>query len=349
MQYHDLAPNHRISRVIKGGWQLAGGHGAIDRQTSIDDMIAFCDVGITTFDCADIYTGVEELIGAFRVEYARQRGADALDMIKVHTKFVPDLGNLASLSRADVSTAIDTSLKRLGMDQLNLVQFHWWDYTVDRQVEVATWLTDLRAQGKIANIGGTNFDTSQVRRLLEAGVPLVSMQVQHSLIDDRPSRAMASLAQGNGISLLCYGSVAGGLFSERWLGVPEPEQPMENRSLVKYKLIVDEFGGWDLFQQLLQTLSIIAERRNSDIASIASRAMLDRDGVAAVIVGARNRSHLERNLQIPDLALTEQDLAQIDDVLAQANPVPGDVYTLERDKSGRHGSIMKYNLNTAGH
>jgi aryl-alcohol dehydrogenase-like predicted oxidoreductase len=69
MEYTDLAPGHRISRVIKGGWQLAGGHGAIDRATSIEDMIAFADAGITTFDCADIYTGVEEMIGAFRTEY----------------------------------------------------------------------------------------------------------------------------------------------------------------------------------------------------------------------------------------------------------------------------------------
>ena len=58
MQTFDLAPDHRISRVIKGGWQLAGGHGRIDRDSSIDDMVAFADAGITTFDCADIYTGV---------------------------------------------------------------------------------------------------------------------------------------------------------------------------------------------------------------------------------------------------------------------------------------------------
>jgi aryl-alcohol dehydrogenase-like predicted oxidoreductase len=99
MQTYDLAPGHRISRVIKGGWQLAGGHGEIDRQASIEDMIAFADSGITTFDCADIYTGVEALIGDFRKEYERVRGAEALGKIKVHTKFVPDLGNLATLTK----------------------------------------------------------------------------------------------------------------------------------------------------------------------------------------------------------------------------------------------------------
>lgn len=349
MQTVELAPGHRISRVIKGGWQLAGGHGAVDREAGIHDMIAFADAGITTFDCADIYTGVEAMIGDFRAEYRRVRGSEALAKIKVHTKFVPDLGKLAALSRDDVVKAIDTSLDRLNVDRIDLVQFHWWDYEIDRQVEVAGWLAELRAQGKIANIGGTNFDTTQVSRLLEAGIPLVSMQVQYSLIDDRPSRKMAELASSAGIGLLCYGSVAGGLFAERMLGAPEPEAPFENRSLIKYKLIVDEFGGWTLFQELLAVLSDIATRHNSDIATVASRAVLERPGVAAVIVGARNRNHLHRNLSIPGLALSDEDFGRINAVLARANAVPGDVYTLERDRNGKHGAVMKYNLNKEGH
>lgn len=349
MQSVELAPGHRISRVIKGGWQLAGGHGAVDRQAGIEDMIAFADAGITTFDCADIYTGVEALIGAFREEYARMRGSEALARIKVHTKFVPDLGDLAKLSKADVAKAIETSLIRLGMERLDLVQFHWWDYEIDRQVEVATWLAELRQAGKIANIGGTNFDTRQMQRILDAGVQLASMQVQYSLIDDRPSRSMAAAASSAGVSLLCYGSVGGGLLSERSLGAPEPQPPFENRSVIKYQLIVDEIGGWALFQELLKVLSAIARRHDSDIASVASRAVLERPGVAAVIVGARNRSHLDRNLGIPGLALTKEDFAQINHVLARAEPVPGDVYALERDRNGKHGSVMKYNLNTQGH
>ncbi|MFV0491743.1 MAG: aldo/keto reductase [Pseudorhodobacter sp.] len=349
MQEVELAPGHRISRVIKGGWQLAGGHGAVNHQTAIADMAAYADAGIVTFDCADIYIGVEDLIGAFRKDYRNNRGQAALDRIRVHTKFVPDLGILSKIDRTGVEHAIDTSLKRLGQERLDLVQFHWWDYEVDRQVEVAGWLGDLRRKGKIANIGGTNFDAEQTGRILEAGVPLVSMQVQYSLIDRRPARHLAPLATNAGVHFLCYGSVAGGFMSEYWLGKPAPHDPLENRSLAKYLLMIDEFGGWDLFQALLQRLGGIAKRHGTDIASIASRAVLERDGVAAVIVGARNRSHLERNAAIPDLALTAEDLAGIDAILAQGNPIPGDVYTLERDREGRHGAVMKYNLNKDGH
>ncbi|HVT52434.1 MAG TPA: aldo/keto reductase, partial [Dongiaceae bacterium] len=63
MEYSTLRPGYRISRVIRGGWQLAGGHGEIDREAAVADLVASAEAGITTFDCADIYTGVEELIG----------------------------------------------------------------------------------------------------------------------------------------------------------------------------------------------------------------------------------------------------------------------------------------------
>ena len=159
MQRTRLAPDHEISRVIRGGWQMAGGHGAIDSAAAVEDMVAFADAGITTFDCADIYTGVEDLIGAFRARYGAIRGAEALARIKVHTKCVPDLDLLPRLTRADVAGLIDRSLRRLATDRLDLVQLHWWDYAVPGWLEAAEWLGELRAAGKIGHIGGTNFDT----------------------------------------------------------------------------------------------------------------------------------------------------------------------------------------------
>ncbi|WAJ28127.1 aldo/keto reductase [Antarcticirhabdus aurantiaca] len=345
MQTADLAPGYRISRVIRGNWQLAGGHGAVDREAAVADLFAFADAGITTFDCADIYTGVEEIIGLFRERTLAERGAQAADAIRVHTKFVPDLDALGTITRVDVEAAIDTSLKRLRTERLDLVQFHWWDYAVPRYVEVAGWLDELRRAGKIAHVGGTNFDTPRAAELRAAGLPLFSMQVQYSLLDRRPERKLLAEAASSGMAILCYGTVAGGFLSDKWLGVPEPREPLENRSLTKYKLIIDEVGGWELFQALLSALRGIADRRGTDIATVASRAVLERPGVSAVIVGARNRAHLPANLAISDMLFTAEDAAAIDAVLADANPVPGDVYELERDRTGRHGSIMKYGLN----
>lgn len=337
-----------VSRVIRGGWQLAGGHGVVDRTTAVDDMIAFADAGITTFDCADIYTGVEELIGAFRDAYRNARGEEALSRIRVHTKMVPDLDKLIGIDKAHVEALIDRSRARLRCETLDLVQFHWWDYNAPGWLEVALWLKELREAGKIRNIGVTNFDSDHLAAMLAAGVPVVSAQVQYSVLDARAEKRMAGLAARHGLSFLCYGTVAGGFLSEKWLGQPDPGEALENRSLVKYKLIIDDFGGWDLFQALLATLKRVAERHGTDIASVASRYVLDRPQVGAVIVGARNRSHLASNLGILALRLTHDDMAEISSVLASRQDLDGDVYTLERDRYGRHGRIMKYNLNDKG-
>ena len=340
-----LAEGYEISRVIRGGWQLSGSHSGSVSDTPVEDMMAFADAGITTFDCADIYTGVEDLIGQFRLRYAALRGADALKAVKVHTKFVPDLDVLPRISKAYVEGVIDTSLRRLNMERLDLVQFHWWTYGVDRWLETAGWLNELRQAGKIDRIGGTNFDTEHVLAIMQSGVPLTTLQVQYSPLDRRPGRTLAAAAAANGIALLCYGTVAGGFLGNRWLGKPEPTGALENRSLVKYKLIIDDFGGWETFQSLLHTLDAVARRHGADIATVASAWSLTLPSVAAVIVGARSRDHLAANVAISALQLTPRDHLEIAAALAASSELEGDVYALERDIAGRHGSIMKYNLN----
>lgn len=340
-----LRPGYEISRIIIGGWQFAGGHGPVDREAAVAALGAFAEAGILTFDCADIYTGVEELLGAMRAGIAQRHGKAAAARIKVHTKCVPDLDKLAEVDRAYIRNGIETSLRRLRTERLDLVQFHWWDYTVPGGLEAASWLAELQREGKIDRIGGTNFDTPHTAGLVAAGIDLVSMQVQYSLLDNRPEHGLTAFCRENSMRLLCYGTVAGGFLSERWLGVPEPKPPLENRSLTKYKLIIDDFGGWALFQELLTVLAAVARRHGSDIASVASRAILDRPMVAAVIVGARNPAHLAANIAMTALSLDREDHDAINAVLARRQGPAGDTFTLERDRNGRHGSIMKYNLN----
>ena len=340
-----LSPGYDISRVIRGGWQLAGGHGAVDRESAVDDLLAAFDAGITTFDCADIYTGVEELHGRFRRRLHDERGTAATGRLRIHTKLVPDLDRLARVDKPAIEAIVDQSRRRLGTDRLDLVQFHWWDYEVQRYLDVVGWLGELRRAGKINGIGLTNFDTVRTQEILASGVGIVSLQVQYSLLDRRVERALLPLARRHGLSLFCYGTVAGGFLSERWLGRGEPHPPLENRSLTKYKLIIDDFGGWQLFQDLLAAARRVAERHGTDVATVASRFVLDRPGVTAVIVGARNRWHLSQNVAIGSLRLTEEDKAELGAVIARAHPIGGDFYDAERDRAGRHGSIMKYNLN----
>jgi aryl-alcohol dehydrogenase-like predicted oxidoreductase len=131
------------------------------------------------------------------------------------------------------------------------------------------------------------------------------------------------------------------------LDAPAPPQELGNRSLTKYKLVIEDFGSWEDFQTLLRVLRDIALKHHTDIATVASRLILDRPQVAAVIIGAVNSSHLASHGQLTHLNLSDQDRASVAHITSQRRGPPGDVYELERDRTGRHGRIMKYNLSSA--
>ena len=341
----ELQPDYSISSVIKGGWHLSGGHGKISEEQAIEDMYHFVKAGITTFDCADIYTGVEAMIGQFRKKYKAAFLAGDLPPIQVHTKYVPDYNALATLTKEETTRIIDRSLQRLGVEQLDLVQFAWWDYQFPKYLETAVHLSDLQKAGKIRFLGVTNFDHTRIQELLDAGVKIASNQVQYSVLDQRVETKITALAKKHNIPYLCYGAVAGGFLSDRYLNAPDPLPPLENRSLTKYRLIIDEFGGYDLFQKALNVLRTIADEHKVGIAEVACKYILEKPMVGAVIVGARNRNHLRSLQKIDSFTLSEDNLTAINTIVAESKGPNGPFYELERDKTGKHGSIMKYNLN----
>lgn len=330
-----------LDRVIVGGWQLAAGHGR-DVEDGATVLAAYLAAGFRVFDAADIYTGVETLLGEVIAAHGLTREA------RLHTKLVPDLGVLGRYTADDVARAVDRSLARLRVDALDLVQFHWWDLAVPGYLAALEALAELRRQGKVRAIGLTNFDRARLAEILDHGVPVASLQAQVSLLDRRARGGLADLAAAHGLDLLAYGSVAGGLLSDTWLGRPAPVGDPENRSLVKYLLIVDEVGGWGALQGLLRELRAIADEHGSDIATIASAYALCQPGVRACIVGVRSRRHLARHLELRHaITLGDAEIARLEHARAAYSEVPGEVYELERDREGRHGRVMKYGLNRA--
>lgn len=337
----EIAPGYSISRLLKGGWHLSSGHSSeVDRGQAIADMAAFVEAGITSFDCADHYLGVEQLIGDFRRAYPELAGK-----VQVHTKYVPDFEALATLTRADTERVIDRSLRRLGVETLDLVQYYWWDLSVPGAIDTALVLADLVRAGKIRYLGLTNFSTDQMADFVEAGVPVLVNQLQYSLVDNRPEARQVDYCRKHGIALLTYGHLLGGFISETWLGAEEPEEPYANRSLRKYKLIIDDFGGWTLFQELLAALTGIGKRYGVGPGEVALRWTLDRPGVAGCIVGATSTRHLERNVSVFGLTLSGDDRAALAAICDRRTGPQGDCYELESDSEGRHGRIMRRNQN----
>lgn len=345
-----LTGDYSVSRVIKGNWQLSTGHmpgQMFDREQAIKDMRAFVDRGITTFDFGDIYLGVEELIGECIDALRKEFGKSARNMIQLHTKYVPDVDTLRNHSFSDVAQVIDRSCKRLRVDVLDLVQFHWWNYQTPGYVDALLHLQTLQRHGKIRLLGVTNFDVSRMQEFLDAGIRPATAQVQYSVLDRRPENGLVDLCRKNDIQLLCYGTVAGGFLSGQYINAPEPVGAFANRSLTKYKLIIDECGGWEMFQELLHALDAIAQKHRCSVSTVASAFVLGKPQVAAVIVGARDRSFLDENARIASLRLDAEDHAAIERVLSRSRGPCGDVYDLERNDA-KHSMIMQKQNNRSG-
>ena len=316
-----------VCRVLNGMWQVSGAHGAIDPEGAIREMFSYVDAGFTTWDLADHYGPAEDFVGEFRRRLAAQRGEEALDGIQAFTKWVPRPG---PMTRQVVEGNVDISRRRMGMERLDLLQFHWWDYRDNRYLDALSHLADLRDEGWLREVALTNFDTQRMRDIADHGVRIVSNQVQYSLIDRRPEGAMAAFCQESGSSLLAYGTVCGGLLSDRYLGQPEPATGQLNTaSLRKYKQMIDAWGGWALFQELLKTLRSVADLHDASIANVAVRYVLDRPAVAGVIVGARLgvAEHIAENARVFSFELEAQDLEAIESVLDRSR----DLYKLIGD------------------
>ena len=257
----ELAPGFSTCRLLNGMWQVSGAHGAIDPARAIEEMHAYHDAGFTTWDLADHYGPAEDFIGVFRHELAQRHGEVAASNLQAFTKWVPSPG---PMTRDVVATNVDRARRRMGAEVVDLMQFHWWDYSDERYLDALEHLTTLRDEGAIRHLALTNFDTAHTERILDAGIRIVSNQVQYSLIDLRPEVALTPLCLEHGVQLLTYGTLAGGFLTERYLDQPEPSAgSLETASLGKYKQMIDSWGGWDLLQSLSRTLAIASTRPGS--------------------------------------------------------------------------------------
>ena len=318
----ELAPGFSVSRVLTGLWQIADMErfgSTVDPDEGAAAMRAYVDAGLTTFDMADHYGSAELIAGRYRETHHPEAPAELL------TKWVPTPG---PQTREDVRAAVERALDRMQSDRIDLLQFHAWVYPDPGWLECLFWLQELKDEGLIRHLGLTNVDTAHLRMVLASGIDVVSNQVCYSLLDRRPAGSMAALCAEFGVQLLCYGTVAGGLLSERWLGQPEPrtEAELGTWSRMKYKRFLDEACPWDTFQELLAAVDGVAKRLGVSVANVACRYVLEQPGVGGIIVGARlgERAHVEDTLRLFQFSLDDAARDVLDTALARLRPIPGE-------------------------
>ncbi|GAX74330.1 hypothetical protein CEUSTIGMA_g1779.t1 [Chlamydomonas eustigma] len=321
-----------ISRVIKGCWQLSGGHrGDSDTDhtsgsVAINDFQDFYRAGITSWDCADHYGPAEELIG----RYLKDHPSEAQN-VQVLTKLCVFSGaEMSTLNKGYISRAVDLSRSRLGVPSIDVMQFYWGDYNQPKYTDAMLYLAETQAEGRVKHLGVTNFDVPRMQRIVDKGVSLSTNQLSYSLLDTRPENGCSDFCQANGINMICYGVLAGGFLSEKYLGVPLNQVKIDTSSKGKYGRVIVERGGWSWFQGLLKVLDQVAKKHQSSISNVASKWVLDKPGVAGIILGARNADHVKDHVALFELALDMEDRGKIHEILSTGNRPRGDSYSWER-------------------
>lgn len=316
----DLGPGLSISRLVCGLWQVADlekDGTTLDPERSADALDAYARAGFDTFDMADHYGSAELITG--RLLARRGKGAERP---LAFTKWCPEPGPMtAEVVRRGVQDRLD----RLGVDRVDLLQFHWWTFEHPAWLDALHEMARLQAEGLIGAIGVTNFDAAHLAVALADGVPILTNQVSFSLIDRRAAGALSELCRAKGVKLLAYGTLCGGFLSDRWLGRSEPAS-MPDWSRSKYKRFIDAAGGWGVFQGILQAAADVARKHRVSLSNVATRWVLEHEAVAAAIIGARlgQSEHRADNLGVFGFALDAEDRGRLDEAFAAATPIPGD-------------------------
>lgn len=317
----DIATGFRVSRIITGLWQIADierKEGPLDVATSASHLSNYVASGFTTFDMADHYGSSELIAGHFRNHHAHG------DRTQLLTKWVPPPGKI---SRESVREAVQASLARMQSQMIDLMQFHAWRYADPSWLDGLFYLDELRQEGLIRFLGVTNFDAVHLKMALDSGIPIVSNQVCHSLIDRRANADLRRVCQDYPVNLLAFGTLAGGFLTDKWHKQKEPaNDDLTTWSEMKYKRFIDVAGGWEIFQNLLNVCKSIADKYGVSIANIACHSVLQNPAVAAIIVGARlgQSEHIKQNQKVLNLDLDTEDLESIRDAQKQLQPIPGD-------------------------
>ncbi|KAF2635881.1 Aldo/keto reductase [Massarina eburnea CBS 473.64] len=298
-----------LPRLFSGLWQLSSpSWGTASTHKIRQQFSAYAAKGFTAYDMADHYGDAEVIFGKFRASCSNP---DALFGATKYCIFTP-----STITQEVVQANVTERCQRMASNHIDLLQFHWQFYADPQYIQALQYLQE---DPRVHLIGLCNFDTHHMEQVISAGIKVQTNQVQFSLIDSRPMFKMGEVCTKHDVKLLTYGTLCGGFIAEKWLGQPEPELFLQDitPSQRKYYEMILNWGGWALFQDLLETLKKIADKHNVSISNVATRWVLDFKYVGAVIVGTRMgvSEHADENLAAFGWKLEESDQISIQAIL----------------------------------
>lgn len=322
MQYHPLGKTDlRVSRLCLGcmtfGEPDRGNHAwTLPEESSRPIIQHALEGGINFFDTANSYSdgSSEEIVGRALHDFARR------DDVVVATKVYFPSGDLTEgLSRAQIMRSIDDSLRRLGMEYVDLLQIHRWDYNTPIE-ETLEALNDVVKAGKARYIGASSMHASQFAQALELQAQhgwarFVTMQDHYNLIYREEERDMLPLCAREGVAVIPWSPLARGRLTRPW-------------GETTARLVSDTVGK-DLYDnteasdaKIAERLAAIAEDLGATRAQVALAWLLSKPGVTAPVIGTSREEQLDELLNAVDITLKPEQIAELETPY-QPHPVVG--------------------------
>ena len=300
-----------VSRICLGcmsfGVPDRGAHPwSLDEDASRPVLRRAVELGITFFDTANVYSDgtSEEIVGRALKEYGRRD--ELVIATKVHGR-MHEGPNGAGLSRKAILSAIDASLARLGTDYVDLYQIHRWDPRTPVE-ETMEALHDVVRAGKARYLGASSmwawqFSKAQYTARAHGWTPFVSMQDHYNLLNREEEREMFPLCADQGVGVIPWSPLARGLLTREWGTRTERSE-------------TDEFGktlyGED-DRAVVDAVGRVAQARGVPRAQVALAWVMRNPVVTGPIIGATRRGHLEDAVAAVDLALEDDEVAQLEE------------------------------------
>lgn len=302
----------KLPAVSLGLWHNFGGVDVFENGRAIVGK-AF-DLGVTHFDLANNYGpppgSAEENFGRIlKHDFSAYRDEMIISTKAGYDMWQGPYGNFGS--KKYLVSSLDQSLKRMGMDYVDIFYHHRWDNETPLE-ETMGALQQIHQQGKALYIGVSNYNSERSQRavaiLKQMGVPLLINQPSYSMLnrwveDD----GLLEVLESNGVGCICFSPLAQGLLTDRYLkGIPEDSRAFKPHGFLKQESITPEL------LVKIKALNAIALKRGQSLAQMSIAWLLKDSSITSVLIGASSVKQLENNVEaINNLKFEEQEIQQI--------------------------------------
>ena len=313
MKYNKLGNSGLLVSEIGLGTMIFGedNERSTDRKTAIKMIHQYLDQGGNHIDTANVYAEgrSEEIVGE-----ALQGKRDQV-ILATKTRFPMGIGpNQQGLSRFHITKSVEDSLRRLKVDQIDLLYMHCWDPITPIEESLRAF-DDLVVSGKVNYIGVSNFKAWQLMKALgvsdaQGWVRFVAAQYQYSLVERGIESEISELCLEEGVGIIPWGPLGGGFLTGKYQKGDKPESGRlammpEETEEAWIRRSIDR--NWSI----LEVMDQISTKYKVTHSQIALAWLLDQPGVDSIIIGARTPQQLEDNLDTVDISLPADELEKL--------------------------------------